>query len=301
MNYFRDIVKKADELEPSLALLSELYERYVHTAMYNNLEVVLGRMHTLKPEDAFHHVVELEEGGTCRNNNLAFFYLLKKIGFHAHLTSGDVHHFNEHKMSYTQSCHMLIIVTVNQDTYVCDPSWGNAPRAPLPLSAEPVMHAMCTYRVNKIDGHLFGVEKLFADYILQYTFDPKVSKHYSEFQGQLEYVYDDQSFFRQNLFLTKAMSDRCYSITNDSMLIEYADRETEKCYVTAKGGLRRVLLEVFGFSERYIDGVDWESETILPQTKSTLSKVWKVNPSQLHFGQTRDPEEPHQEVKKHIK
>lgn len=274
MQYFRELMQNTTDLEPSLALLKTMQEKFVHCAYYSNLDVVLGRMHSLVPQDAFNYVVRDGKGGSCRDLNLAFYHMLKSIGFEVYLTSAHVYHYNEMELHNEVSTHLILLTIVDDDTYAVDPAWGNASRYPLPLTGQTITHPMGTFRVAKAEDGKFSVDKLFDDWVLQFTFDPKVHKEYHEFQSHLEFIYSEKSMFRDTLFITKAFPDKCIALVDDKIYTTDMNGTKTVESVIEKGGLRTVLVDTFDQPKDYIETIVLEQENVKAAAKQKLLAAW---------------------------
>ncbi len=273
MQYFTEIIAKARTLKPTLALLQDLQVNYVHAEVYNNLEVILGNMPTLKPDDAYQSVVINNEGGTCRNLNLAFYHILQVIGFEVYLVAPFVHHYNKSKLDYDRPTHLAIIAKVGGEMYVVDPSWGNAPRYPIPYSGEVVVHPMGSYR-SIIENGEIAVQKKFESWITQYTFNSSETKEYPEFQRLMEFIYSNDSMYRKHLFVTKPAPEYCIELCDDQLNTTFADGHVTHESVRSCGGLRVILMRRFGLSAKYVEEVEWVKDKILEEAYSKLAPIW---------------------------
>lgn len=293
MQYIRDHYAIANQLRPTMPQLKELLEHYVHAALYNNLDVVLGRRHPLDPYEAYIQTVEKEQGGMCIDHNLSFYHLLSKIGYDVHLTEGHSLHYNEHPMSFAHSAHMLLIVTIDNQKYVVDPGFGNSAREPLPLTGELKEHPMGTFKVCQISEDEFGVAKVFDNDYVQYTFNPNKVMECSDFEPHLDYIHSDESLFRTMLFITKSLPEQVISLMDTEFKVANADGE-KCCDVSAKGGLRQAMLATFGLPKDYVDNVNWDSASVVDATKSLLQSAWLPPKLQMCFSpntkKTQQPE-----------
>jgi N-hydroxyarylamine O-acetyltransferase len=274
VQYFSGIMARANELEPTVELLNELQLRFVHTAVYSNLEVILGNMPTLVPNDAYQSVVIDNEGGSCRNLNLAFYHILDAIGFKVHLVAPFVVSYDQYKQQNNRPTHLAIIVTIDDDRYLVDPGWSNGSRIPIPLNGNIVSHVMGTYRAIRAENGTFVVLKKFDQWVIQLTFDPNEAMHYSDFQEQMEFIYSDASLFRNFLIVTNATPDYSICLYNNELDITFADGHIESRVIDRQGGISHELKETFGLSPKYINAVTWDKEKVLEKVYLKLQPIW---------------------------
>ncbi len=284
MKYFSEIMAKVEAerntqsptIMPTLELLQELQYKYVHTVIYSNLGIIVGREQSLKPEDAYNSVVINNEGGTCLTINLAFYYILKTIGFKAHLVAPLVINYNERQQHNDRPTHMAIRVKISKKLYLVDPGWGNSSRTPVCFTGEVADHPMGTFRLTEKKG-VMCLEKKFATWVPQFTFSKFERRKYPDFDDVLKFICEDDSVFRQTLFVTKADKGYCKALIDGQISTTFSDGRKTEDSVSNHGGISAVLTEIFGLSEEYISKIEWVKNQIVEETYLKLTPMW--NPS----------------------
>jgi len=276
MQYFTEILVRANELKPTIELLCELQTRFVHAGTYNNLEVVLGNISTLLPKNAYQSVVINNEGGTCLTINLAFYHILNTLGFKVHLVAPFVQNYNQMELHNDRPTHMAIIVSIGEQQYLVDPGWGNGSRIPVPLNGEVINHLMGTFRVVSVGDEKIQFQRKFDEWVTQFIFDPNLAMHYNDFQEMLEFIYSDNSMFRKSLFVTKAAPDFSTALVDDKLYTTFPSGDKKIESVDAMGGISQVLVDVFGLSPKYVESVVWAKEKIIEEVWFKLQSKWKI-------------------------
>jgi len=276
MQFFSDVINRSSDFKPTIELLSELQTRYLHAATYNNLEVILGNIPTLLPKDAFQSVVINNEGGTCRNLNLAFYHLLDTIGFKIHLVSPFVLNYNQMQLHYDRPTHMAIIVNIDDQKYLVDPGWANGSRVPIPLNGTVITHLLGTFRAISDEDGSFHFQRKFEQWVTQFTFNPDTAMHYNDFQDLIDFIYSDDSMYRQCLFVTRAAPKYCIALVDDQIYTTLSNGEKKIESVESKGGISRVLIDDFGLSPHYVNAVVWIKQQILAEAYSKLYSKWTI-------------------------
>lgn len=104
---------------PSIRYLNTLIKAYVRHVPWESVSRVVKRHTTAEtalcprwPEEFWSEALSYGTGGTCFENNLAFFALLTALGFKGYLTINN--------MSDTLACHTAIIILWQQRKYLVD-------------------------------------------------------------------------------------------------------------------------------------------------------------------------------------
>jgi len=118
---------------PSLPFLTRLQRRHLLRVPFENLDIFWGRPIPLDVHRAWSKVVELRRGGFCYELNALFAAALSAMGFEVSLLSARV--WRKHERTWGPDYdHLTLGVTLDQ-TYLVDVGFGDAFRAPMPLSA----------------------------------------------------------------------------------------------------------------------------------------------------------------------
>ncbi len=117
---------------PSLPFLTRLQRRHLLRVPFENLDIFWGRPIPLDVHRAWSKVVELRRGGFCYELNALFAAALSAMGFQVSLLSARV--WRKHEQTWgPEYDHLTLSVTLDQ-TYLVDVGFGDAFRAPMPLS-----------------------------------------------------------------------------------------------------------------------------------------------------------------------
>jgi N-hydroxyarylamine O-acetyltransferase len=117
---------------PSLPFLTRLQRRHLLRVPFENLDIFWGQPIPLDVQHAFSKVLELRRGGYCYELNALFASLLSVLGFQVSLLSARVWRKSERAWG-PEFDHLTLAVTLEQ-TYLVDVGFGDAFRAPMPLS-----------------------------------------------------------------------------------------------------------------------------------------------------------------------
>ena len=130
---------------PSLPFLTRLQRRHLLRVPFENLDIFWGRPIPLDVRRAWSKVVELRRGGFCYELNALFASALSAMGFHVSLLSARV--WRKHERTWgPEFDHLTLSVTLDQ-TYLVDVGFGDAFRAPMPLSAVEQSDVSGKYRL----------------------------------------------------------------------------------------------------------------------------------------------------------
>src|SRR5512144_17491 len=98
---------------PSVRYLNRLIRAYIRRVPWESASRIVKRHTTPEtircprwPEEFWMEALSKGTGGTCFENNLAFFTLLNTLGFHGYLTIND--------MLDKRACHTAIIISLQR-------------------------------------------------------------------------------------------------------------------------------------------------------------------------------------------
>ncbi len=117
---------------PSLPFLTRLQRRHLLRVPFENLDIFWRRPFPLDVHRAWSKVVELRRGGFCYELNGLFACALSALGFRVSLLSARVWRKAERNWG-PEFDHLTLAVTLDQ-TYLVEVGFGDAFRAPMPLS-----------------------------------------------------------------------------------------------------------------------------------------------------------------------
>jgi arylamine N-acetyltransferase len=104
--------------KPSIRYLNRLIRAYIRHIPWESVSRMIKR-HTTRetdlcprwPEEFWQEALHYGTGGTCFENNLAFFALLKSLGFDGYLTINDMEN---------PACHTACMITLHRQKYLAD-------------------------------------------------------------------------------------------------------------------------------------------------------------------------------------
>ena len=102
---------------PSVRYLNQLIGAYIRRAPWESVSRIIKRHTTAQasecprwPEEFWRETLSWGTGGTCFENNLAFFTLLAALGFTGYLTIND--------MLDQRACHTASIISLRERKYL---------------------------------------------------------------------------------------------------------------------------------------------------------------------------------------
>ncbi|XP_029462953.1 arylamine N-acetyltransferase 2-like [Rhinatrema bivittatum] len=131
---YRDRIGYHGSTDPSLENLIGLHKCHILSVPFESLSIHCGEKITLDPPAVYDKIVQRRRGGFCFENNSLFFWLLKEMGYQVHMMSGHVR--NAFTKRYgPPNDHMVLLVDLANQKWVCDVGFGDAFRTPLLLEA----------------------------------------------------------------------------------------------------------------------------------------------------------------------
>ncbi|KAJ1124916.1 hypothetical protein NDU88_003363 [Pleurodeles waltl] len=115
---------------PSLDTLRALHRCHLLSVPFESLSIHSGEKITLNPPEVYDKIVRRHRGGFCFENNSLFYWLLKELGYQAVILSAHVK--NVFTKRYGPPCdHMVLLVDLSGQQWLCDVGFGNSFRTPL--------------------------------------------------------------------------------------------------------------------------------------------------------------------------
>lgn len=147
------------EAAPSVGFLDTLLAGYTQKVAWESASRIVRRAITPAtddcprwPDEFWQMALHLGTGGTCFESNLAFFALLRSLGFAGHLTIND--------MGEQVGCHTAIVIGLDGQQWLVDV--GLPIYAALPLDESQPMHRatpILTYHTVPIGAGKFEIER----------------------------------------------------------------------------------------------------------------------------------------------
>ena len=156
VNPYLERIKAGPVKENSLEELSKLQYQHMLHVPFENLDVMHHVPIPLDVEVYYKKVVLNHRGGFCYELNGLFHWLLQSLGFSCQLASATI---NRPDGTWARSgSHACTIVMLDQP-YLVDVGFGDSARSPLSLTGEIHEDISGTYRVKKVETHIYDVER----------------------------------------------------------------------------------------------------------------------------------------------
>jgi arylamine N-acetyltransferase len=194
---------------PSIRYLNQLIQAYIRHVPWESVSRIVKRHHTVQasdcprwPAEFWTETLSWGTGGTCFENNLAFYTLLSALGFTGYLTIND--------MQGQRACHTAILISWRGQKYLVDVA--------IPLHcALPVHSHRLTkhstlfhhYTIRPARAGVFEIERSHHPKRNIYTLlDRPVPPH--EYQAAVERDYEATGYFLDRVIIVKIIDDRLW-------------------------------------------------------------------------------------------
>lgn len=115
---------------PTLENLQLLMKQYLLTVPYENLDFKLHHRFSSNILKVYDKIVENKRGGICYESNMLFFYLIKNLGFEAHMIFAQIEESYYIGKEYP---HLAMLVFIEEKSYLVDVASGENVREPLDI------------------------------------------------------------------------------------------------------------------------------------------------------------------------
>jgi N-hydroxyarylamine O-acetyltransferase len=243
--YFRRI-GYTGERSPTLDTLGAIHRCHTRAIPFENLNPLMGWPVRLDVESLQEKIVRCGRGGYCFEQNLLLMHALRVIGFSVVGLAARVL-YNIPAGVVGPRSHMLLRITVNDESYVADVGFGGLTLTdPLRLAAGVEQRtSLESFRLVAAGGELVMEARVGHEWKALYRFGP---------QEQLQIDYEVTNWYLSNhpesRFVTGLMAarpdtDRRYALQNNQLTVHYLDGRTERDVLTSPAALRAVLTEYF--------------------------------------------------------
>ncbi len=238
---------------PSVRYLNQLIRAYIRRVPWESASRIVKRHTTPEtaqcprwPEEFWSEALSRGTGGTCFENNLAFFTLLTTLGFQGYLTIND--------MLDQRACHTAIIVSLQRQKYLVDVA--------IPLHcALPVHNDRATrrstsfhhYTVHPIRRGVFEIERSHHPKRNIYTLldHPIPTEAY---RAAVERDYERTGYFLDRVILVKVIDDKLwrFSSAEKPYKLEAFDKTGKQEKLLAPEKLTRLVAKQFSIAEELV-------------------------------------------------
>jgi arylamine N-acetyltransferase len=239
--------------EPTVRRLNRLIHTYIRKVPWESVFRIVKRHTTAAtahcprwPEEFWYDALTYGGGGTCFETNLAFFCLLRSLGYQGYLTIND--------MGDQRACHATIILIIQGRKYIVD---GGIPiHRALPFDPNIVTRrytAFHTYTVRPDGTNLYQVERSHHPKRNIYTLiDRPINDE--AYQTAVEQDYEDTGYFLDRVIIVKVIDDKLWRFNSmeQPYTLEGFDRTGKQEFVLSPSTLVRCLAEHFSMPEERI-------------------------------------------------
>lgn len=238
---------------PSVRYLNHLIQSYIRQVPWESASRIIKRHTTTEttkcprwPAEFWAEALSSGTGGTCFENNLAFFTLLTTLGFTGYLTIND--------MRPQRACHTAMIISWQEQKYLVD--------AAIPLyCALPVHRDKITKRAT-LFHHYTIRPSLEGTFEIERSHHPKRNIYtlldrpisLDEYRSAVERDYEATGYFLDRVIIVKVIGDRLwrFSSLEKPYKLEGFDKTGKQEKPLEPEHLPYLLAEHFGMSEAKI-------------------------------------------------
>ena len=232
--------------EPDVATLRELHRRHATAIPFENLHTLMGERVALDPQSLERKLIHAARGGYCFEQNRLFAVALESLGYAVESLSARVV-FNHEDEPLGPRTHMVLLVHVDGQTYVCDVGFGGLTlTGPLLLETDieqATPHE--TFRLARSDSIYSLQAKLGGKWRTLYLFDlqPQLP---IDFEVANHYVSTHRdSFFRTTLMAARPAEGCRYGLFNTELTIRHAAGGADRITLESVGELKDALADLF--------------------------------------------------------
>lgn len=232
--------------KPSVRYLNRLLEAHICHVPWESISRILKRETTAEtercprwPEEFWQDALQYGTGGTCFENNLAFFTLLNALGFDGYLTINDMEN---------PACHTASILILNGQEYLADVAIPI--HCALPLHSDRITrrsHAFHTYTIRPESNRRYVIERSHHPkrriFTLVNTPIPP-----AEYRNAVQNDYEETGYFLDRVIIVKIIGSRLWRFSSAELpfKLEGFDKTSRKEVILETGQLAKSLSECFG-------------------------------------------------------
>jgi arylamine N-acetyltransferase len=201
-----------DRQEPSIRYLNRLIQAYIRHVPWESVSRIIQRHLTPEtelcprwPDKFWLEALKYGMGGTCFENNLAFFTLLNELGFDGYLTINDMEQ---------SACHTASVIRLKGQKYLADVA--------IPIHcALPIYADRNTKHSNEF--HHYTIRPVGnSKYEIERSHHPKrkiftlvdVPVPFEEYRIAVQKDYEETGYFLDRVIIVKVIRDRLWRFSN---------------------------------------------------------------------------------------
>lgn len=235
--------------EPSVRYLNRLIHAYIRHVPWESVSRIIKRSTTAEtelcprwPAEFWKEALKYGTGGTCFENNLAFFALVNELGFDGYLTINDME---------IPACHTASIMTLHEQKYLADVT--------IPIQgALPIYTHQITRRSNVFHHYMIRPENN-SRYAIERSHHPKrraftlvdVPIPLEDYRHAVQNDYEETGFFLDRVVIVKVIKDRlwCFSSDDVPFRLEGFAKTTKQEIMLERNTLAKSISEKFSIDE----------------------------------------------------
>ena len=196
----------------------------------------------IRSNEFWQEALKYGTGGTCFENNLAFFNLLNTVGFDGYLTINDME---------KPGCHAACIITLNGQKYLADvaiPIHGALPLSANQITRRP--NKFHQYTIRPISIHRYAVERSHHPKRKIFTL-ADVPIPIEEYREAVQRDYEETGYFLDRVIIVKVIGSRIWRFSSLDFphKLEGFDKTSREEVLLETNRLAKPLAEFFGIDE----------------------------------------------------
>jgi arylamine N-acetyltransferase len=238
-----------DREKPSIRYLNRLIQAYIRHVPWESVSRIVKRHTTPEtelcprwPNEFWQEALKYGTGGTCFENNLAFFTLLTNLGFDGYLTINDIE---------KPACHTASIITLNEQKYLVDVA--------IPIHcALPVYADRITRHSNEFHHYTIRPDSN-SRYLIERSHHPKrkiftlvdVPILLEEYYAAVQKDYEETGYFLDRVIIVKVINGRLWRFSSADIpyKLEGFDKTSKQEVMLETNKFAQSLAEYFGIAE----------------------------------------------------
>lgn len=199
---------------PTLQYLNRLIYLYIRKVPWESVSRIVKRHTTLEakdcprwPEEFWTEAIGFGFGGTCFESSLAFYSLLKVLGYQGYLTVND--------MGNSRGCHAAIVILIDGEKYLVDVTIPL--HSAIRLDPNRITRRRTSfhdYTIRPIQGNMFAVERSHHPKKDVFTLID-VPVNLRDYQTILENDYTETGLFLTSVVIVKVIDRKTWRFFSD--------------------------------------------------------------------------------------
>lgn len=235
-----------DREKPSVRYLNRLIRAYIRHVPWESVSRIVKRNATTKtelcprwPDEFWQEALKSGMGGTCFENNLAFFTVLKELGFGGYLTINDMEE---------PACHTASIIALDGQKYLADVAIPI--HCALPIQAGRITRRSSEfhhYTIRPIGYQRYSIERSHHPKRKAFTLiDAPVPPE--QYRQAVQADYEETGYFLDRVIILKVIGTRIwrFSSRDTPFKLEGFDKTSRREISLATNKLAQSLAGHFG-------------------------------------------------------